>query len=719
MIENTLTNNVSYNDDTFMDRRSLIAGYPEGRIIKVTYFSQNHPLVDTQAKPADVNMLTIDDVHLSWTQIRNFEIRVQNELNFEYSTDTNRSDVTGTGITFPGFVPRIGDVFLYMLRNGKIGVFYVTEINRLAMGQETYHQISFAAQSWLDEPTKNQLHRQSTGIFYFDKEKFLTGNVAFMSTKGYIEKKELLHIRREIVQNYMDRFYDTEFSSFMRPDEVYDPYVVEFWTRKVSCIQTEERPIQLFCSIQNYKKTIWAALTNNPIKDIKNIDWKYTIDTDFHTFWDVNITALIGHKFLYVGEERGAVKAPTINTDGTPNAINAYPYNLGYYEPYRSQFRKNSDEQMAMDRFWFYRGFLPFRRCAPHQHPIDYPTMEGACDPKKCVTCITDKDGKHHVKQYFRPPFPVLSNEELGKIWRRLEHIPDSVKKLSEKQKAEQRGYILWYRTEYPGTLSRMELEAEWREAANLPMDHQLTPEEEAGLLEYIKSYRSKFLPVMQDRELEYIWRTSNRVDFDKELTVEEKTRVMLFIAKYRDRHGFPPEGENNESFLVIGSPITYEEVKAAGAVMYRDTFVEMATTLQEYMDALDGATPGPKPDPIPPDYVPTIYHRRHPHPNQHVHCHSICHALCQKNPNAPQENKEKDMSETYVLSKEFYLGSLAMSPFERLIYDCLTNKSVRPDLILQAVEGYLSWDDDTAFYQHLLSLYLIDKALFWLKYHS
>lgn len=716
IVTNTLMNNTSFNEDSFMDNRSLIAGYPEGRILTVTYFSQNAPITDVQAKPADVTMFTYDDVHISWTQIRNFEIRAQGELAYTYEDDTNRSEVKSDGIVFPGFIPRIGDFFLYMMKNGKIGLFYITDIQRLALGQETYHKISFSLQSWLDPTTRSRLQGQTTEVFYFDKEKFLTGNVAMMSTEGFVQKKELQHVRREIVQNYMDRFYDSEFNSFMRYDDVYDPYIVEYWLQKVSCLETKERPIQLFCSIQNYKKTIWSALTNNPIKQLKNISSNFTIQTDFHTFWDINITALIGHQYLTVGEERGADKNPTISSDGTPNGINAYPYNLGYYEPWRSKFRENSFDQMEMDRYFFYRGFLPFRRCAPHQHPIDFPFENGACDPKKCISCSTDAEGYHHPKKFFRPPFPIVSNEELGKIWRRMENISEH-QKLTVQQEAELHGYILWYRTEYPGTLSRMELEAEWRESASLSPDHILTPEEEQGLFEFIASYRSKFLPVLQDRELEYIWRTKNRIDFEKELTDVEKTQVMLAIGKYREYHGFVPTDEPEAEFPVIGSPITSEEVRAAGAVMYSDIVV-LDMELDDYIALEDGKPIEPKPDPIPPDYVPTIYRRKHPLPNQHVHCHSICHELCSKPPKRPTA-AQYELGDTYALSADFYMGSSVMDPFERLVYDCLTNQEVKPGIILDAVKGYLDWPDEIAFYRHLFSLYLIDKALFWLKFHS
>jgi hypothetical protein len=58
------------------------------------------------------------------------------------------------------------------------------------------------------------------------------------------------------------------------------------------------------------------------------------------------------------------------------------------------------------------------------------------------------------------------------------------------------------------------------------------------------------------------------------------------------------------------------------------------------------------------------------------------------------------------------------MDPFERLVYDCLTNKEVNPERVIEAVAEYLSWEDEDAFYRHLLALFLIDKTLYWLMYH-
>ena len=84
----------------------------------------------------------------------------------------------------------------------------------------------------------------------------------------------------------------------------------------------------------------------------------------------------------------------------------------------------------------------------------------------------------------------------------------------------------------------------------------------------------------------------------------------------------------------------------------------------------------------------------------------------------AKQAEKKKADESHYAFSNEFYLGSAAMDPFERLVYDCIANKEIDVAAIVDAVSRYKEWDDEESFYRHLFSLYLIDKALYWLMFH-
>ena len=113
VVENTFINQTAVNEDAFRDRQSIIAGFPEGRIIVVTYFSQNRPITNMQSDVVDMQLTTKDDVHVSYTQIRNFELRCSRELSFEYEQESNKSKVSGEAIMFPRFTPRVSDIFLY------------------------------------------------------------------------------------------------------------------------------------------------------------------------------------------------------------------------------------------------------------------------------------------------------------------------------------------------------------------------------------------------------------------------------------------------------------------------------------------------------------------------------------------------------------------------------------------------------------------------------
>lgn len=696
--------------DSFAENSSLIAGYPDGRIIEVTYFSQNSPITDTQSSIVDLSSWTKDDVHISWTEIRNFELRLPDGMNFEYDQDSNNSTMDGSALTFPGFLPKPGDFFIYTLRNAQIGIFYISSIARLAIGQETYHRITYTLQDFLTETMRDRLRKQAGDPWYFDKTKYLVGNYAMLSSTGYINQKELRQLRREIIRNYTDRFYKSEFSSFIRPDKVYDPYVVEFWNKKISYDECHLRPTQLLIAIQNYHKTIWAAMTGNPIRDLKNVEKTWTLATYSATFWGANITSLLGNTFLAVGHEEGARQPSNISNYGEPILVDSTPFFS--QSPSREDMQALNDRAFMEARMKFYEGFLPFRKCAPHHHPVDFPM----CDEKKCIECTSAEDGSHHIHKN-QPPYPILSNDELGIIWRRLNNV-SATAILTDAQLAAVRGYILWYRTTYEGTLSHFELEAEWRTKAGLAPTQHLTDAEYAGLVAYIKSYRSQFQPVLTDRELEMIWRTKQRVSYEYALTDPQLIDFAEFVIRYRDAHGAAPDDGFNVVIPDIGRPFTAEELSNAGALMYGDTIILGDIILTELEKLMTGDAPLPPRDPIPANYVPTVYKQEYPRPNHQIHCHDVCHEKCGR-PTPVSSEKKEPLSASYALSNEFYLGSIAMDPFEKLVHDALTNKEIDPSQVANIIKQYLDWPDMDAFYRHLFAIYLIDKSLHWLRYHS
>lgn len=695
---------------------------PEGRILKVTYFSQNAPIGNVQSHTSDVVTKYKDDVHISWTEIRDFEIRATSEINYDYQNDSNMSNVTGEGIVFTGFIPRVSDMFLYMMRNGKIGIFVVSDIQRLALGQDTYHKINFVLQDFLTATQRDQFRRQTTNVLYFDKVKFVAGNNALLTQENYSIQKDLKHYRSEIIQNYMDRFYSYDFSSFVRPDGVYDPYVVEYWNKKVSFEENSTRPTQLLIAVNNYKKTIWSVLTNNPIKDLRNVSYDFDSFTYAATFWSVNITSLLGHTCLTIGDETASKLESTINYNNKAILMDTLP--IFHSNKYDEALKKRSDKMFEAMRYNFYGPFLPHRKCAPHQHDVS----AHFCEPHKCEYFFIDIHGHKVPIRKKKPPFPVVSNEELRDIWCVLHHKDPT--KMTDTDEAKCRGYIEWYRRTYPGTLSRSELEREYRTYSNIDPEEILTDDEELGVLAYISEYRKQYLPVLTDREIEILWRITNRIPFNIELDVEQQGKLALMIGVYREEHGKVPNDGIDLPEVEVGKVITAEEVSAAGAVIYGDSVIvepPSLTTLVEMLHETGKELIPSNPNAVQIEEnnivvndlkIPLIFKPRFPPRNAHFHCHDICHRECGLHA-CNDIDKNTVVTPSYALSKEFYLGSAAMDPFESILYRTITNKEVHPREILEAICRYLEWDDEDAFYRLLFSIYLIDKAIFWLRYHS
>lgn len=464
VVKNTFINKTAVNTDIYSDTTTLLAGLPEGRVLTVTYFSQNHDPTDVQSSVVDCACNTKDDVHVSWTQIRNFEIRARNEFSFSYDTDTNNTDFKGEGLVFPRFTPKIGDIFIYEVRNGKYGIFYISSIERLALGQDTYHAIQFTMQGYLDADYRDKLAKQSTQIMYFDKTKYMVGNTAMLTSEGYTNKKDLLHIRSEIIEDYMERFYSNEFSTFIRSDDIYDPYVVEYWNTKIGITENmrQIRPTQILISVSNFKKTIWSLLTNHPIKNLDHLD-KYNNTEEFKsTFWGTNITSLLGHKFLTVGNEAPSYDWRQIDKHGEPI----------FYDPTTVFYQRTPYDQVQkrVDRF--------FRKQRKEFFDRIYPDLGFKY---------------HHL--YTQQSYAIHSNDELVYIWKMM-HGYSETDELTEADHQHVRGYIQWYRESYPGTLSDIELTNEFLEKYGFVNADELDDLNRQKLLSYIASYRSKYSTV-------------------------------------------------------------------------------------------------------------------------------------------------------------------------------------------------------------------------------
>lgn len=195
------------------------------------------------------------------------EIKLPSEMSFSYDTENAISTLSGTCVTYPGFNPHPGDVFVYRIDNGQYGLFRIINTpERLSIRTGTMHSCEFTLDHILDTETYQQLEDKVRQQAYFNKQRFLMESSALLTHEEMLDYKLLLKQYEMLSKEYVRYFYDQTVKSFIRPDGIYDPYLVDF--------------IQKVCGSYVYEKYVMQLLPS--IKDMFNVDllWDKLLDRD-------------------------------------------------------------------------------------------------------------------------------------------------------------------------------------------------------------------------------------------------------------------------------------------------------------------------------------------------------------------------------------------------------------------------------------------------------
>lgn len=277
----------------------MLAAYTEGMRIVVRYFRQNNPEIDIRTVPADISQ-TDHAVHKDFTEIRNFEMKLQESLSREFAEEDRTETISGSAVTYCGFEPRLGDYFLYSIDNNQLCVFKVNGVTPTSYRQERQYLISFVITSVATPAMLQSILDSVEEVVYFDKRKYFTeGELTFLSSQGWQALQQARLLRKKITQDYINTFFNHDYDTFFRPDKVYDPYIVEYLKSKMDVFEFNVRPRQIYPRMDNYHRSIWYKFVDamNTV-ELDDVCKYYKISTYETYMFDVDITALSENKFL-------------------------------------------------------------------------------------------------------------------------------------------------------------------------------------------------------------------------------------------------------------------------------------------------------------------------------------------------------------------------------------------------------------------------------------
>lgn len=294
--------------DTFVNRTAIapqaypeifnqLSSYGEGIPITVEYFKRRGPFISTQTIDTSFS-LERAAIHFSFDLVHNFEIRIKDQIEINTNTDAAETAVTGEGFVYPGFKPNVGDIFYLRLPDNNVGVFVVNLTSPLAITRGTYYQISFHLDSFLSEETDTKLRSAVSDELYFEKQHYFSDEAALLSSESYNQLQALVSYRRSIISQLVNKFYNTTERTIVRPDQVYDPFLVDYLQNKIS-IKDNRRDITQIANpyVDSCENMIWEAFI---YKDIAKLTLAaYTLCTYQLILFDVGISDIDHYRLVF------------------------------------------------------------------------------------------------------------------------------------------------------------------------------------------------------------------------------------------------------------------------------------------------------------------------------------------------------------------------------------------------------------------------------------
>lgn len=298
-VNDTFTNRQVFNPATVWSSVDSLYSYPESTPIQVTYFTKNNSVINT--KTADTEFGNAIGITQNFIKLINFELRLDGPLTYAYDSERNVSSVSGVAFMYPGLDVSIGDVFLYNTSPDTIGLFKVTNKERLAIDKHSFHRIEFEL---IKFPTILDLQELSTYVdktAYFYKDTFFNGKLGIIYDETYQLIKTLYGYHAKLINYYYTKFFDNNFQTFFRPDKVYDQNVVDFLHEIVNFHKMEKYPIHLLPDNKDKQNVFYYLLNSDSVfKSVVRI--YYTTPIKMSSYRDTNMTPLIGNKYVVLSE---------------------------------------------------------------------------------------------------------------------------------------------------------------------------------------------------------------------------------------------------------------------------------------------------------------------------------------------------------------------------------------------------------------------------------
>lgn len=274
-----------------------LVAYVEGSPWTVTYYSQvlnQH----NDLKEVDIEQ---QNPYQQYTKINQLELRVSGPLSAATDANTAITTVTGSALIYPFLTPNVADHFIADIRNGREGLFRVTQVERRSHNNQSVYSIEYDLLYFIDQAPEvyNNLESKVIHTYYFHKERLLNNLPPTILTNEHNALKHLTLGYYELVNYYCRNFFNREFSTFILPGQdskIYDSFLVKFLL------------------------TILSTTDALEVKYIKNLNTEKDVFIQQSQLWSILIERN-SNSLPHVNRRMGFLSTAYFNRDATLNSL--------------------------------------------------------------------------------------------------------------------------------------------------------------------------------------------------------------------------------------------------------------------------------------------------------------------------------------------------------------------------------------------------------------
>jgi len=325
-LKDTIHHQGTMTERVFHGFNRMMATKMDGYVIIVPYY---HKLVDPLIRSESISTGVENDIADSYRRINGLEIKMQDPLTGDYDLNDAQTQVVTRVVFYPGFVPKIGDFFLYPTAPDKLGKIEITSVTRLTFRSDTSYASDVFLSKYVDQADIDEYESRVSDVAFFDAEAFLLGKSVLLKTEERVLLDDIRSLEAKLKSYYIKKFFDRTWAyTIVREDGVYDPYVVEFVTRLFEWNEWPRYPARLIDAPADYDESYWAQLLDpNPI-DYSKVKRYHELVKCTMVSNSTRITSLLNRTYVANQLEQLLGTEPYISTGLDPAAEEADDFEL-------------------------------------------------------------------------------------------------------------------------------------------------------------------------------------------------------------------------------------------------------------------------------------------------------------------------------------------------------------------------------------------------------